>query len=101
MVYSWFGICVEAARVRLDQLYELCTRAVVNVGCDLGGFAAGGYSPDLWARDVGDNRDQLAIFDFCLERVADGRDPNVLVEAATCVLNPSDPASMGLDLVEV
>src|SRR4029453_7217799 len=95
------GVREDAIGVSFDELYELSTRAIVDVWCDRGGFAGGAYAPDLSDRYVGDNRGQLAIFDFCFERVADGRDPNVLVEGTTGLLDPSDPVSICLDLVEV
>src|SRR5262245_3113538 len=101
IVGLWLGMGVDAICVRFDELYKLCTGAVVNARRELGVFASGGYPLDLLGRYVGDNRPQATIFDFRFERVADGSDPNVLVEGSTGHLYPRDPVSMGLDLVEV
>ena len=100
-VNAWLGVRKDPIGVRFDEPYELGAGTVVNVRCDLGGCAGSGYSLDLLVRYVGDNRRQLAIFGFCLERVTDGCDAYILVEGASGLLGPADPVSMCLDLVEI
>jgi len=96
-----FGMGINAVGVSLDQSYELRAGALMNVWCELGGFAGRSNSPDLSCWDMRNDRSYPTVFDFRFKRESDRSDPDILIEGSRCCLCPSNVVSMRLELVEI